>query len=134
MLDCEMVTFKAGIRWGTELIMTAHIAAPQVTGSDVPSTMSKVILQDKLRTELGYRNIIVTDAMEMGAITIQYDQGSAAVGAIQAGADIVLCPKDLIVAFEAVIDAVDNGTISEERINQSACRILRLKQRMGRLN
>ena len=68
------------------------------------------------------------------AITLQYDPAAAAVGAIQAGVDIILCPKDLIVAFEAVIDAVDNGTISEERINQSACRILRLKQRMGRLN
>ncbi|MBO4561733.1 MAG: glycoside hydrolase [Bacteroidaceae bacterium] len=131
MLDCEMVTFKAGIRWGTELIMTAHIAAPNVTGSTVPSTMSSVILQDKLRTELGYNNIIVTDAMDMGAITLQYDAAAAAVGSIKAGVDIVLCPKDLIVAFEAVMDAVDNGTITEERINQSVRRILRLKQRMG---
>ena len=134
MLDCEMVTFKAGIRWGTELIMTAHIAAPNVTGSNEPSTMSSVILQDKLRSELGYNNIIVTDAMDMGAITLQYDPAAAAVGAIQAGVDIVLCPKDMIEAFEAVMDAVDSGTITEERINRSARRILRLKQRMGRLD
>lgn len=134
MLDCEMVTFKAGIRWGTELIMTAHIAAPNVTGSTVPSTMSSVILQDKLRLELGYRNIIVTDAMDMGAITLQYGPEAAAVGAIQAGADIILCPKNLIAAFEAVVNAVDNKEITEERINQSVRRILRLKQRRGRLN
>jgi beta-N-acetylhexosaminidase len=53
MLDCEMVTFRAGIKWGCQLIMTAHIAVPNVTGSDIPSTMSSVILQDKLRGELG---------------------------------------------------------------------------------
>ena len=72
MLSCEMTTFKAGIQWGCQLIMTAHIAAPRVIGSDIPSTMSSVILQDKLRGELGYRNIIITDAMEMGAIRCRH--------------------------------------------------------------
>ena len=127
MLDCEIITFRAGIQWGCRLIMTAHISAPNVIGKDIPSTMSSVILQDKLRRELGYQNIIVTDAMDMGAITQQYTIEEAAVGCIKAGADIVLCPKDLVKAFDAVIAAVENGTITEERINQSARRILRLK-------
>ena len=129
MMDCEMVTFKAGIQWGCQLIMTAHIGAPNVTGSDVPSTMSPIILQDKLREELGYQNIIITDGMEMGAITQQYTSAEAAVGSIQAGVDIVLGPKNLVDAFDAVIDAVNNGTISEERINQSVRRILKLKMK-----
>ena len=127
MMDCEMVTFKAGIQWGCQLIMTAHIGAPNVTGSDVPSTMSPIILQDKLRGELGYQNIIITDGMEMGSITQQYTSAEAAVGSIQAGVDIVLGPKNLVEAFDAVMDAVNNGTISEERINQSVRRILKLK-------
>ena len=127
MLDCEIITFRAGIQWGCQLIMTAHISAPNVIGKDIPSTMSSVILQDKLRRELGYQNIIVTDAMDMGAITQQYTIEEAAVGCIKAGADIVLCPKDLVKAFDAVIAAVENGAITEERINQSARRILRLK-------
>ena len=127
MLDCEIITFRAGIQWGCQLIMTAHISAPNVIGKDIPSTMSSVILQDKLRRELGYQNIIVTDAMDMGAITQQYTIEEAAVGCIKAGADIVLCPKDHVKAFDAVIAAVENGTITEERINQSARRILRLK-------
>ena len=127
MMDCEMVTFKAGIQWGCQLIMTAHIGAPNVTGSDVPSTMSPIILQDKLRGELGYQNIIITDGMEMGAITQQYTSAEAAVGSIQAGVDIVLGPKNLVEAFDAVMAAVNNGTISEERINQSVRRILKLK-------
>ena len=129
MLGCEMTTFKAGIAWGCQLIMTAHIAVPNVTGSDVPSTMSPVILQDKLRGELGYQNIIITDAMEMGAITQQYNCAEATVGCIQAGVDIVLGPQNFVQAFDAVIAAVKDGTITEERINQSVRRILKLKSK-----
>ena len=129
MMDCEMVTFKAGIQWGCQLVMTAHIGAPKVTGSDVPSTMSPIILQEKLRGELGYQNIIITDGMEMGAITQQYTSAEAAVGSIQAGVDIVLGPKNLVEAFDAVMAAVEKGTITEERINQSVRRILKLKMK-----
>ena len=128
MLDCEMVTFKAGIKWGCQLIMTAHIGAPKVTGSDMPSTMSPIILQDKLRGELGYQNIIITDAMEMGAITQQYTSAEAAVGSLKAGVDIVLGPRYFTEAFDAVMAPVNNGTLTEERINQSVRRILKLKK------
>ena len=131
MRACEMKTFMAGIGWGVQLIMTAHIAVPNVTGSDVPSTMSSYILQDKLRGELGYQNIIITDAMEMGAITQQYTSAEAAVGCIKAGVDIVLGPQNFVEAFDAVVDAVKAGTISEERINQSVRRILLLKHKIN---
>ena len=127
MKECEMVTFRAGIEWGCQLIMTANIAVPNVTGTTDPSTLSPIILQNKLRGELGYQNIIVTDGMEMGAITQHYTSAEAAVGSIQAGADIVLGPRDFVEAFEAVVAAVNNGTISEERINQSVRRILTLR-------
>jgi len=127
MKDCEMVTFRAGIEWGCQLIMTAHIAVPNVTGSNIPSTLSSIVLQDKLRGELGYQNIIVTDGMEMGAITQHYTSAEAAVGSIKAGVDIVLGPRDFMEAFDAVIEAVNNGTISEDRIDQSVRRILKLK-------
>ena len=128
MKDCEMVTFRAGIEWGCQLIMTAHIAVPNVTGSTIPSTLSSIVLQDKLRGELGYQNIIVTDGMEMGAITQHYTSAEAAVGSIKAGVDIVLGPRDFMEAFDAVIEAVNNGTISEDRIDQSVRRILKLKK------
>ena len=127
MLSCEMVTFRAGINWGCQLVMTAHIGAPKVIGSDIPSTMSSVMLQNKLRGELGYRNIIVTDALEMGAITKQYTNVDAVLGCLQAGVDIVLCPKEYAEVFDAVVKAVENGTISETRLNDSASRILMLK-------
>ena len=129
MLGCEMITFKAGIQWGCQLIMTAHIGTPNVTGSEIPATMSSLILQDKLRWELGYRNIIITDAMEMGAITQQYTCAEATVGCILAGVDIVLGPQNFVEAFDAVIAAIERGTITEERINQSVRRIIKLKEK-----
>ena len=133
MNQCEMVTFRAGIQWGCQLIMTAHIAVPNVTGTNIPSTLSPVVLQDKLRGELGYQNIIITDGMEMGAITKHYTSGEAAVGSIKAGVDIVLGPRNFTEAFDAVIAAVNNGTLTEERINQSVRRILTLRLAMKRL-
>ena len=133
MNQCEMVTFRAGIQWGCQLIMTAHIAVPNVTGTNIPSTLSSVVLQDKLRGELGYQNIIITDGMEMGAITKHYTSGEAAVGSIKAGVDIVLGPRNFTEAFDAVIAAVNNGTLTEERINQSVRRILTLRYAMKRL-
>ena len=131
MLNCELITFKAGIQWGTQLIMTAHIGTPNVTGSEVPATMSSFILQDKLRGELGYQNIIITDAMEMGVITQQYNNAEAAVGTLQAGADIVLGPQNFVKAFDAVVKAVEDGVLTEQRIDQSVRRILRLKKQIG---
>ena len=133
MNQCEMVTFRAGIQWGCQLIMTAHIAVPNVTGTNIPSTLSPVVLQDKLRGELGYQNIIITDGMEMGAITMHYTSGEAAVGSIKAGVDIVLGPRNFTEAFDAVIAAVNNGTLTEERINQSVRRILTLRLAMKRM-
>lgn len=132
MDTCEMVTFRAGINAGVQIVMTAHIAVPNVDpttygGYNIPSTMSSVVLQDKLRGSLGFQNVIITDGMDMGAITQHYAPGVAAIGTIMAGVDIVLCPQNYRMAFDAVYQAVKDGRISEERINQSVRRILNLK-------
>lgn len=133
MEACEMVPFKAGIAAGAELIMIAHIAAPNVTGTDVPSTMSPVIIKEKLRGSLGYEGLIITDAVEMGAITQKYSSAEAAVGMVNAGVDIILMPSDFIQAVDGIIKAVGEGRISEKRIDESVCRILSLKQKKGLL-
>lgn len=127
MSECEMVTFKAGIKAGARMIMTAHIAAPEVTGTELPSTLSSLILKDKLRKELGYTGIIITDALGMGAISQHYTSAEAAVKCLEAGADILLMPQDLPEAFEAIMAAVEDGTIPEARIDESVRRILALK-------
>lgn len=128
MLECEMVPFKAGIKAGAKMVMTAHIAAPKVTGDDLPATLSPVILQDKLRGELGFKGVIVTDAMDMGAITTQFGNVEAAIKSIQAGVDVVLCSREFTQVFDAVVKAVEDGEIKETRIDESVKRILELKK------
>ena len=131
MSSCEMLPFKAAISADVPLIMTAHIAAPAVTGTSLPSTLSEVMLTEKLRKELGFKNIIITDGMAMGAITRQYRSGPAAIMSIQAGADIILGPKNFTEAFDAIMDAVQkDSTLTESRIDESVYRILSLKKQL----
>ena len=125
--DCEMIPFEAGIDAGAHIIMTAHISLPNVTGSNVPSTLSPMILQEKLRGELGYQGLIMTDAMEMGAILRQYPVEDAAVMAIKAGVDVLLCVREYPKVFDAVLNAVRRGEIPESRIDESVRRILKIR-------
>jgi beta-N-acetylhexosaminidase len=99
-----------------------------VTGADVPATLSAVLLTEKLRGELGYEGLVITDALEMGAITRSYGSGEAAVRALEAGADLLLCPLDYLEAFDAVAAAVRTGRIPEERIDRSLDRIRRFTE------
>ena len=133
LLNCEMITFKAAIKAGAPLIMTAHVSLPKVIGDKTPGTLSSLILTGKLRGELGYKGIIITDAMGMGAISQHYDPAQSAVMCLKAGADIILMPENLPLAFEAVLKAVEDGTLSEERIDESVSRVLALKQSLGRM-
>lgn len=125
---CEMIPFRAGIAAGSELVMTAHIAAPAVTGGSEPATMSPVLLTEKLRGELGFTGVIITDALSMGAIRQAYTSSEACVRCIQAGADILLMPYDYFEAFDGVVQAVEDGLIPESRIDESVYRILTLKR------
>ena len=124
---CEMIPFRAGIEAGTEFVMTAHIAAPNVTGSDEPGTMSYTLLTEKLRGELGFQGLIITDALAMGAIREKYTSSQACIRCIQAGVDILLMPYDYYEAFDGVVRAVEEGMIPESRIDESVYRILSFK-------
>jgi len=130
MVACEMIPFKAAIDHKVPMIMTAHIGTPNVTNNEIPATVNPVILQEKLRKELGFQGIIITDGMAMGAITRQYTSAEATLLSLQAGADIILGPKNYIEAFEAVLAAVADGTLTEERINESVRRVLTLKAQL----
>jgi beta-N-acetylhexosaminidase len=108
-------------------VMTAHIACPNVTGNDLPATLSPEIITDMLRGEMDFDGVVFTDALEMGAIINEYGAGEAAVLSILAGTDVLLLPPDLEEAINAVYDAVIDGTISEERIDESLQRIAKAK-------
>ena len=124
---CEMIPFRAGIEAGTDFVMTAHIAAPNVTGSSEPATMSYTLLTEKLRGELGFEGLIITDALSMGAILEKYTSSQACVQCILAGADILLMPYEYFEAFDGVVQAVEEGIIPESRIDESVYRILTFK-------
>lgn len=123
----ELIPFMAAIEKGADMIMVGHVSLPQVTGDNVPATMSKEVISDLLRLELGFNGVVITDAMNMGAITEYYGADEAAVRALKAGADMVLMPEDFELAYEGVLAAIQDGTISEERVNDSLKRIFRIK-------
>ena len=121
----------AGIDAQTDMIMISHIAADRITTDKLPSSLSYEMLEGKLRKELDYNGLIITDSMSMKAITNQYSSGRAAVMAISAGVDIVLMPENFIEAFDSLYEAINDGTLSEARVDQSVLRILSLKERYG---
>lgn len=124
------VPFKDGIANDIRVIMVSHIAAPNVTGDNTPATLSHMLITDILRNDLGFDGMVITDALNMGAITEQYGSANAAVSALNAGADMLLMPADFQSAYEGVLDAVADGTVTEERINESVARILEVKLTM----
>lgn len=127
LAQTELVAFQAGIDAGAELVMVSHLSFPQVTGDNTPSSLSSVMINDILRGQLGYNGIVITDAMDMGAITAYYTADQAAVMALQAGADMILMPEDFETAYNGVLEAVNNGTLTEDRIDESLRRIFRVK-------
>jgi beta-N-acetylhexosaminidase len=127
----EFVPFRSAIEHGVDAVMTAHIAVPALDGPDVPATLSPKIMTGILREEFGFKGLIVTDALEMGGIAKGFGVGEASVKAVQAGADVLLMPPDVHAAIEAVVAAVNNGTISRARIRQSVMRILEAKAKVG---
>lgn len=123
----ELIPFKNAIDNGIDVIMAAHISVPNVIGDNTPTTLSSYMITDVLRGQLGYDGLVITDGMEMGAIVNSYDSATAAVMAIQAGCDMILMPEDFVSAYNGIIDAVNNGTLSNDRIAQSVKRILKVK-------
>ena len=134
ILDCEAIPFRAGIDAGTDMVMVSHIAAPAVTGSDEPASLSHVLITEKLRRELGYEGVVITDTLDMGAVSHYYSPGEAAVQAFLAGADILLMPSDYFEAFDAMVAAVNDGTIPKERLDESVRRILQLRLSLAALS
>jgi beta-N-acetylhexosaminidase len=129
----ELVPFRAGIAAGADVVMSAHIAFPALTGSSDPATMSAAVLTGLLRDSLRFRGLVVTDALMMGAIVAQYGAGEATVRAFLAGSDLLLIPADADSAVRAMTAAVAAGRISPERLAQSVRRVLEIKRRLGLL-
>ena len=129
----EFLPFESGIQAGAEFVMVGHILTPNITDSSTPASLSPDMIAI-LRNELQFDGIIITDAMNMEAVTDYYSPAEAAVKAIQAGDDMILMPSDFHSAYEGVLDAVESGQITEERIDESVTRILQTKYDSGLLD
>ena len=128
---CEIVPFKTAIENGADCVMVAHMSLPNVTGDNIPATLSKKVVTDMLKTELNFKGVVFSDSMSMGAITENYGTGDACVKAVEAGIDMVLMPENLDEAYNAVLEAVKNGKISQERLDDAVSRIIKAKIQRG---
>ena len=143
--NVEAVPFIRGIEAGAHLVMMGHIATPQLqnptaplywmepwlTSGTLPATFSDFWVQDVLRGEMGFDGLVITDALEMRALTDHFTPQQIALGAFIAGADILLMPTDIPATFDALIEAYQDGTFDTERLHQSLRRIFRARQAAG---
>ena len=126
----EFVPFEQAITAGTDFIMAGHIKTLNATTDGMPATLSAEML-GILRNDLNFDGIIITDAMNMGAIVDAYGSGESAVMAVQAGVDMVLMPANLSEAAEALTEAIEKGDISGERMDEALWHVLSLKYDKG---
>ncbi|PJN62037.1 putative lipoprotein YbbD precursor [Paenibacillus sp. GM1FR] len=134
----ELLPFRKAIEAGVDAIMTAHVMFPSIEPEPIPATLSHKVLTGLLREEMGFEGIIITDCLEMHAISKPYGVAEAAVRAVEAGADLILVShtlQDQVAALEAIVEAVRTGRVSEEVIHQALERIMTWKKkRCGQQN
>lgn len=120
----DLVPFKNAIKNGAKIIMVGHIALPNVTGDNTPASLSKKLTTDLLRNELGFKGLVVTDGLNMGALTSNYEDAEIYQMAVEAGADLLVLPTDPELAVQVIKENVD-----EKRIDESVYRILSFKEK-----
>lgn len=127
----ELPPFRAAIEEKVGAIMSAHIALPRLDPDRLPATLSRKVMTDMLREEMGFTGLLFTDAMNMRGISAHYEPGDAAVRAVKAGADVVLFPPNVEAAFKALKRATASGEIPESRIDRSVRTVLAAKAGLG---
>lgn len=127
----EFKPFQAGIQAGADFVMVSHISISKVTEDTIPACMSKLVIQTMLRDELGFDGVVVTDALDMGAITEKYEPEEAAINCVKAGVDMLLMSTDVESSYQALLEAVKDGSIKESQIDDSVRRIMTVKIKRG---
>lgn len=127
LMSSDLIPFVDAIKNNAGVIMVGHLAVPNITGDKTPASLSKKLITDFLKNELGYNGLVVTDALNMGAITKNYKDDEICGKAVEAGVDILLMPTSSRKCLKSVKDAIKNGNITEEQITESARKILKLK-------
>ena len=132
MAKAELVPFAAAIEADVPMIMVGHLSCPQITGSDLPASLSPAVMGDLLRDRMGFTGVIITDSLGMGAVSGRFAPDRVGVEAFLAGADLILMPTDFNAAYQGMLDAVESGEITSKRLNESLWRIVWMKQQNER--
>lgn len=130
----DLTVFERLINDGVKILRIGHVSMPQVTGDEIPASMSGIIITQNLRMDMGYDGIIMTDPMNEKFITEHYTSGEASVEALKAGVDVILLPEDFSSAYEGILEAIEDGALSEQRINESVRRIISTKLWLEKVN
>ena len=131
LLENELAPFQSAIKNKVKMIMAGHLVVPALDSIGFPATHSNSIISKLLKNEMGFNGLVITDAMEMGALNSIISNDESVLRAIESGADIILLPIDEISSIQAIKSAVKSGRISINRINTSVSRILSLKEDSG---
>lgn len=123
----DLIPFENAIANGAEIIMIGHLAVPNITGTNTPASLSKEIITDLLKNEMNYHGLVITDALNMKAITNQYEEKEIYELAINAGVDLLLMPKDSLETINLIKESIKENKITEEQIDNSVRKILTLK-------
>ena len=127
LTSTDYAPFRKGIEAGADFVMVGHIIMKNVSQEEVPASVSSYFMTDILKNEWGYDGIIITDDISMAAISNRFSPADAAVAAINAGADMIYTTSDFDEAYQGIVDGVNQGVISSDRIDESIRRILRIK-------
>lgn len=128
LYNTDLQPFITAINNNVSMIMVGHSSYPKITGDDLPASLSSKIISDILRTKLGYDGVVIIDAVNMGALASNYSEKYIYTTAINAGVDIFIMPNGSKRVIDLIENEVNNGNISEETINKSVSRILKLKK------
>ena len=123
----DLFPFREGIRVGTSSVMIGHLNVPALDNSGTPSSLSKKIIQDLLQKEMGFKGIVISDALNMKAVADKYGKAEVSVKAFQAGCDILLCPESLNEAIKAIKAKVEKGDIAKKEIDERCMKLLKAK-------
>lgn len=127
LFETDLIPFQQAIQNQAEIIMVGHLAVPSITKNEIPATLSRTLVTDLLKNEMGYQGLVVSDALNMGALTKHYTEKEIYEQAIDAGVDLLLMPIDFKRAISYVKESIDEGKISLEQIHTSLEKILTLK-------
>ena len=128
---CEYVPFEAAVEAGCPFIMVGHVQTPNAAGDGLPASLSRVMITEELRERLGFKGVVISDSLSMGAISRNFEPEDAAVRFVAAGGDVLLMPTNPWAAHQGIIDAVYSGSLTEGRIDESVLRIIAAKQAAG---